>query len=263
MPDPNDLNVQNWLPARLDGRVFLQDFEANFNPFERVEEKVPIKGKHGDELFQLILSGIREIYDVDATVAGGAVRDFAAGILTFKDVDVFVPMKWDEFAFSAPELGWQGQPALLKKGGYGNKGNGDACCVFPTTARGQATVQGRLVDLVFMDSPLSPKEVATFPVYAQRGVWTLNGGTSLAPEAAEDIANRKFTIDPTITDKGRLSAILNKVNDWKQREGYKDWKIVAPESSEWWEEKKETEEDKLKIKINEVYAKYWKDQEGL
>jgi hypothetical protein len=204
-------------------------------PFKVPE--VPNKGKTGEELFHLILSGIREIYDVDATIAGGAVRDFITKVNYLKDVDVFIPMKWADFEPSVAELGWQQTPFRLKEGGY-------ETCVIPSTARGQASVQHRTVDLVFMDNPLTPEDVAKFPIHAQRCVWTLNEGLSISPEAKQDIENKTFTIDHTITDKERLKKVVKKAQEWCKRPGYEGWKVVEPDIAEWWEVKKEAAERK-------------------
>jgi hypothetical protein len=195
-------------------------------------------GKEGEELFHLILSGIREIYDVDATIAGGAVRDLAFKIdHVVKDVDVFIPLTWEKFEPNVDELGWQQTPFLLKKGGYEN-------CVVPSTARGQGQVQYKLVDLVFMDKPLTPENVASFPIFAQRCVWTLNEGLAISPEAKQDLENKTFTIDPTITNKEKLKKIVAKAQEWCKRPGYEGWKVVEPDIAEWWEAKKEVVERK-------------------
>jgi hypothetical protein len=125
----------------------------------------------------------------------------------------------------------------LKKGGYEN-------CVVPSTARGQGQVQYKLVDLVFMDKPLTPENVASFPIFAQRCVWTLNEGLAISPEAKQDLENKTFTIDPTITNKEKLKKIVAKAQEWCKRPGYEGWKVVEPDIAEWWEAKKEVVERK-------------------
>jgi hypothetical protein len=205
------------------------------------------KGKTGEDLFHLILSGIREVYEVDAVIAGGAVRDLAAGVTSHKDVDVFIPMSWDKFKEGIPELGWQRAPKpVVKANDYAKiKAKTEVGCYFPTLARTQGRVQYTEVDLVFLEKPLSKENVATFPVFAQRGVWTLEGGLSLSPEAKADIEAKTFTIDPSITDKEKFKLVLEKVKGWCKREGYVDWKIVEPDIKEWWETKEEEKEKKV------------------
>jgi hypothetical protein len=215
---------------------------------DKASGKTMKKGKQGEELFHLILSGIREVYDLDATIAGGAVRDLSAGVSDVKDVDVFIPMKYERFFENAPELGWQGPHALV---GGEYKG-----CVVPSTARVSSRVQNTKVDMVFMDEPLNKDMVAQFPVFAQRGVYTLEGGSMLSPECAKDIADKTFTIDPTITDKERMKGILKKVKGWQQREGYHDWKIIEPDLKEWWEAKEEAEKKPPNMSPKDVYNSY-------
>ena len=214
-------------------------FRADLNEWEAVFADPPVfkefvktapTGKRGEELFQLILSGIREIYDVEAVIAGGAVRDLAAGVIDHKDVDVFIPMDPDAFAKHADELGWSGGFSKVKP--Y----DPTDACIIQSIGRGAGRVQGCAVDLVFLDKPLDKDTVAKFPVHAQRCVWTLEGGQSLAPEAIKDLDNKTFTIDPTITDKERIAKIVEKINGWKKRADYKDWKIVEPTIKEWWEQ---------------------------
>jgi hypothetical protein len=217
-------------PGRaLQGRAVFDAGEWMWDPFGREEEPPQLPGKRGEELFQLILSGIREVYDVEATIAGGAVRDLAAGVQYTKDVDVFIPMKWKDFNERVAELGWQGPTALVKEG-YKVEG-----CVVPSTARASSKVQNMPVDLIFMDKPLTKEVVDKFPIHAQRCVWTLADGLFTSPVAKTDIDNKTFTIDPTITDKDRIAKIETKVKGWLQRSGYKGWEVVLPEIKEWWE----------------------------
>jgi len=227
-------------------------------------KKQPItsSGKRGEELFHLILSGIREIYGRTAIIAGGAVRDVAAGITNHKDVDVFVPMKWKTFNDQAEELGWAQLPLLLPQPkAYKNEG-----AAFKSTARATAMVQNCVVDMIFLEDPLSKETVDKFPIHAQRCVWTLDKGMGVSPEAEEDIKNKQFTIDPTITDKDKVQKLISKINEWKKRPEYKDWKIVEPEVKDWWEEAKldapvvEVEKPK---NLFELYHLYWNGQINL
>jgi hypothetical protein len=227
-------------------RIGEQLMQAQMAPWMRK----PAEGKRGEELFRLILSGIREVYDHDAVIAGGAVRDFAAGVSSCKDVDVFLHMPWKDFNACSDELGWQAVPRLTKNEKYKKGKTGASSMGFMATHRAMSQVQNVPVDLVFIEKPLDKDVVATFPVFAQRGVWTLSGGLILSPEAKEDIANKTFTIDPTITDKAKVKAVLAKVNEWKKREGYSDWKIVEPDVPDWWEAKKANEEEAKASKTN-------------
>jgi hypothetical protein len=214
-----DMALDRAVPLRVD----LHD------PFGRVMPKSIEDGKRGEELFTLILSGIREIYDVDGVIAGGAVRDVAAGNKGCKDVDVFLPMTPDDFLKGWEELGWRGGLIPVPKKGY----EGQKCAV-ESLGNFHAYCQGVLVDLVFLKEPLTAQMADNFPIYTQRGVWTLGGGLRMSPVMAEDVANKQFTIDPTITDKERLKNLLDKVNSWKKRDFYKDWKVVEPDVREWW-----------------------------
>lgn len=191
-------------------------------------------GKRGEDLFNLILSGIKEVYEIDAFVAGGAVRDLVAGCLDHKDVDVFIPLKPEEFFELSDQLGWRGVVRLSRNTKYGKKTDQET---FSSIGRAAANVQGCAVDLVFLEKPLSPEEVRRFPVYAQRCVWSLNNGTTLTPEAEEDINNKRFTIDPSIENKDEINKLLEKVSGWKKRDFYKDWTINSPELKEWWEKR--------------------------
>lgn len=233
--------IRDAQPIRWD-RVALDLIEPQdpwHIPWQREE------GKRGEELFQLILSGIREIYDVNAVIAGGAVRDLAAGVTNHKDVDVFVPINPNELRERYAELGWQGELVSQgKNNGYAKQKTGGAGCFFPTVARFSTVVQGVAVDLVITKEALSIDNVLTFPVFAQRGVWTLENGKMLFPEAQKDIDNKTFTIDPAITDKDRVANVLAKIKEWKKRPAYKDWKVIEPEVKEWWEAKAASEEEK-------------------
>jgi hypothetical protein len=226
-----------WKPDAIEA---MQGWARRIVAKEGKEVKIT-EGKRGEELFQLILSGIREIYDVDAVIAGGAVRDFAAGISTPKDVDVFIPMKWKEFAENCDQLGWQGDILQIKRLYKG--------CVIFSSARAMSKVQNVPVDIVFVNKPLDKDQIALFPVHAQRCVWTLNEGLNLSPEAKQDIENKTFTIDPTITDRDKLATIIEKVNGWRKRKEYAGWTTVLPDVKDWWEvkeavEKKETDVEK-------------------
>jgi hypothetical protein len=220
---------------------------------DNVEDK---EGKRGEDLFRHILEGIKEIYEVDAVIAGGAVRDLAAGINRPKDVDLWVPITSDRFWFSNQELGWgefNGMPKKVAKG---------YTCVVPINERIQGRCQYVPIDLLLIDKPLDKETVDKFPVYAQRCVFTLEGGMSLSPEAKTDIENKTFTIDPKICDdKEKIGKVVEKIKGWCKRPHYKDWKIIEPDVPEWWEAKKEAEnkEDNLKLKTEEAFNKYWKD----
>lgn len=258
---PNPFNIHD--PWNVPPNEFL-------NPIHRVEP-IGIRGawfeggaakniaenisyKRGEDLFQLILSGIREIYEVDAVIAGGAVRDFAAGGIsnTPKDVDVFIPLTWKTFIDDAEQLGWQGFPNKVNKGPY-KKNNGLA----NATDRAVARVQYMDIDLVFLDKPLDKEDVAKFPVHAQRCVWTLEGGMMISPEAKVDLEAKIFTIDPTITDKEKIKTLLAKTREWCKRDFYKGWKIVEPDVKEWWEAKTEQKkvDDAMKKQLN-TYCTY-------
>lgn len=189
----------------------------------------PMTYKTGEELFHLILSGIREIYEVEAVIAGGAVRDLAAGNLCPNDVDVFIPMAWEDFQQDVAQLGWAGPPYLVSKTGYEN-------CVIPSTARANACIQDVGVDLVFTKKPLTEKGIKSFPFHTQRCSWTLKDGLVITPEAQEDINNKTFTIDPTITDRNKIAELVKKGKGWLGRAFYKDWEVVTPVIKDWWEE---------------------------
>jgi hypothetical protein len=110
---------------------------------------------------------------------------------------------------------------------------------------------------VFLEKPLSKENVATFPVFAQRGVWTLEGGLSLSPEAKADVEAKTFTIDPSITNKEKLKLVLEKVKGWCKREEYANWKIVEPDIKEWWEAKEEVEQkEKEEVKAEDAWATF-------
>jgi hypothetical protein len=212
-------------------------------------------GKRGDELFHLILSGIREVYDVDAIIAGGAVRDVAAGCSdTSKDVDIFLPMKWADFFKGMGELGWIGMPAPVPTKAYAGRGT------FKSSARALGNVQGIQADIVFVEGDLKAM-VGNFPIFAQRGVWTLGEGLVLSPEAKADIEAKQFTIDAKITDKERLVMLMNKVKEWQKRPAYKDWKLIEPDIKEWWEAKAEEEKkpkkERNKKKYNDPFEVAW------
>src|SRR5690348_16606384 len=101
---------QPLIPERMNMEEIRRWWREEFQEEGNMTKK---KGKRGEELFQLILSGIREIYDVEAVIAGGAVRDLAAGVSDSKDVDVFVPLTWEKFEAGLNELFWQGPTRLL------------------------------------------------------------------------------------------------------------------------------------------------------
>lgn len=223
------------------------------------------EGKRGEELFHLILSGIREVYEVDAVIAGGAVRDLAAGITNHKDVDVWLPLSEEKFLFSVLEMGWVGHNKVNTKQYKKNT------CAFETSARYNTNIQNIPVDILLLDKPLDKETVDKFPVHTQRCIYTLEGGLALSPEAQLDIDNKTFTIDPTITDKKKIKGILTKVKGWQKRAEYKGWKIVEPDIPEWWEAKEEIKKTQENLKdwttmstVSTQYAQYWKaiDENG-
>lgn len=251
VPMPDARNVPQWA---MDQVWNDEDRAAMARAVQNVQQRVGLaqlmaapatETKQGEELFQLILSGIREIYDVEGTIAGGAVRDLSLGVKS-KDVDVFLPMTQDKFFEGFEELGWHGGYAPVPIKDY--KDNN--LCGFKSTARGTATVQRSTLDLIFMDEPLTKEMVNKFPVFIQRGVWTLGGGLMFSPEAQADLDNRTFTIDPTINDKERLKGILKKVKDWQKREHFKGWKIIEPDVKEWWEIQDEEKKQKEQMEKN-------------
>lgn len=208
-----------------------------------------------EEIFDLILTGIKEVYDVEGVIAGGAVRDLAAKAPRTKDIDVFLPMPVDAFAEHVAQLGWSGHFSVAGNvDTYGRKNNTNLPVGFDAVGRASHNVKGHIVDLVFLAEPLSPENVATFPVHAQRGVWTLQNKLQMSPEMTKDIMEKSFTIDPTIKNKVKLKSVLAKINGWKQREHYREWKIVEPDIPEWWEAKQETEEEQKK---KEESDKWW------
>jgi hypothetical protein len=230
---PNNRRIPDWDLERGAQFLAVNALAAHHPPF--------IKGKTGEELFHLILSGIREVYDVsDVCVAGGAARDVAAGVTSHSDVDVFIPIEYKTFQAKFLELGWSGGLVPQAIRDYSNtKRQGNFR--FKAKARALSVVQGTSVDLVFIEKPLTKENVDSFPIHAQRCVWSLDKGLFMSPEAKKDIENKTFTIDPTITDKDVIASLLEKINKW-QKAGYKGWKVVEPDTKEWWEVKKSTEE---------------------
>lgn len=213
----------------LDG---LEDF---IHPQKKVE------GKQGEDLFRLVLTGIKEVYDVEAVVAGGAVRDLVAGdVEGTKDVDVFIPMNWSDFKNKVEELGWAKVPVRTNKKPY------KTTTSKTSTDRAKGVVQGRVIDLVFMDGGLTPEAVDGFPVNAQKCVWNLAEGLVVSPAAKADIEGKKFTISPEITDKDEIKKVRDKVSVWLKRPIYKGWKVIEPKTKEWWQ--KENEEYRKEMK---------------
>jgi hypothetical protein len=211
-----------------------------------------------EELFRHILNGIKEIYDVPAVIAGGAVRDLKAGCPTCKDIDVWLPISWDKFQEHQLELGWQeeARPVKMKKkmvDGYIE--------IVNVSDNAVATVKGVSVDLVFLEKPLTPEDVGKFPIHAQRCVWTLDNGTACSPEALVDIENKTFTIDTSIEDDTRLDNLRAKIKSWQSRPFYKDWKI-AGERKAWWE-KKDKEDEEVKKKVLAKHNEYISASMGL
>lgn len=233
--DPEPARGQGVVEALNVANEFLRGAQWRMAPPVRAgDELVPFGAgtnrKTGEELFRLILSGIKEIYDVDAVIAGGAVRDLVVGDTEgSKDVDVFIPMKWEDFNKNSDELGWQGKPGLLHKKPY------KTVVAKTSSDRASAVVQGMPVDLVFMDGGLTPEGVDGFPVNAQKCVWNLQEGLVVSPDAKKDIEGKKFTISPKLTDKEAIKNIRDKVAGWLKRPCYKGWKVIEPEMKEWWQ----------------------------
>jgi hypothetical protein len=146
-------------------------------------------------------------------------------------VDVFIPLDWKTFHANRDQLGWQSPPQRVKMARYERS---EACPV-PSTARATARVQGAVVDIVFMDKPLDKAGVASFPVHAQRCVWSLERGLDMAPEAKVDIDNKTFTLDARFDTVEKQKSVAAKVGEWQKRPHYKDWKLVYPKTTEWWE----------------------------
>lgn len=198
---------------------------------------------HGEDLFNLLLRNFKEIYDTDFTIAGGAVRDlYMKDTEGTSDVDIFIPMKFDAFMERFPELGWADKPYLIPVQPY-NKGRD-----WDNSKRYQYKFKGNTLDLVFIEKPLTHAMVQTFPIHAQRCVYTLEGGMSISPEALVDLTNKKFTISPTITDKDYIKNLLGKIVQWKKRAVYKDFKCVQPKGKEWWMKVNSDHNTKGKVK---------------
>lgn len=225
--DPGQINPRG---PRLGERIPLPQWARAPVLGEAFGRSEKAKGKTGEDLFRLILSGIREVYDVEAVIAGGAVRDLVVGDTEgTKDIDVFIPMKWEDFDKNSDELGWQGKPGLLRKKPY------KTTVSKTSSARAAGVVQGMAVDLVFMDGGLTPQGVDGFPVNAQKCVWNLQEGLVVSPAARADIEGKKFTISPALTDKEAIKTVRDKVQSWLKRPCYKGWKVVEPETKEWWQ----------------------------
>lgn len=198
---------------------------------------------HGLELFDTILNNFKEIYDVDFVIAGGAVRDlYMKCSETSPDVDVFIPMKYEEFMERFNELGWPGAVVKVPVQPY-NKGKD-----WDNSVRASYKFKGMPLDLVFIKSPLTPAMVQSFPIHAQRCVYTLEGGISISPEAMLDLSAKKFTISPTITDKEYIKNLQGKITQWKQRPAYKNFKAVLPRCTEWWMKVNSDHNTKGKVK---------------
>jgi hypothetical protein len=221
---PNELpNPEEVWRGRLN--AFVEDFKKEYKIVEK---------KRGEDLFRLILSSIKEIYGIDAVIAGGAVRDvLVQADALHKDVDVFIPLTWHDFNKYHEELGWGEIRSLtpVKKAYTSNP--------VQSNGRASARVQGVAVDLVFLDKPLDEAGVTAFPVHAQRCVWDLKSGTVVSPEARQDINNKTFTISPTITDPKAMETVFEKVGHWLQRPLYEGWTMVEPDTKEWKAFKKE------------------------
>lgn len=251
------LNVANELLRRAQWRIAPPVRAGD----ELVSFGAGTNRKKGEELFRLILSGIKEIYDVDAVIAGGAVRDLVVGDTEgSKDVDVFIPMKWEDFNKNSDELGWQGKPGLLHKKPY------KTVVAKTSSARASAVVQGMPVDLVFMDGGLTPEGVDGFPVNAQKCVWNLAEGLVVSPAAKADIEGKKFTISPAITDKQVIADLSLKISGWMKRPCYKGWKLITPKIKEWWQKQNDphtVERGKKEKKTKANVWDNWKDEDWL
>lgn len=208
------------------------------NPVKSKKDKSLLRG---ESLFARICEGIKEVYGVDAVIAGGAVRDVVAEVENHRNVDVFIPMDIKEFLKDALQLGWEEAPIQVRQKQHkaGKEGR------FTSEGRATARMQGVALDLVFMKDGLTPEIVDGFPVHAQRCIWNLAEGQQISPLAMEDILNKTFTIDPKIKDKEVIKSLKEKINHWKRRQGYKDWKIVEPTVLQWWEKGAEEVSDEI------------------
>lgn len=241
-PDPQAVNLLDQA-QRLFNREFLEPRPAqallrewgDIRPLlVRPPDVYVEKGKRGEELFKLILQGIQEVYDVDAVIAGGAVRDFAAGVDDYKDVDVFIPLSLKAFWERKDELGWNyvDMVRMLEDDEeYSFKGRVKQ----PKTERGSAVVQNVKVDLVFVHGEITQDLIDSFPVYAQRCIWTLENGLQVSPKAQEDLNNKTFTLDYKELDTSeKQTACENKVKEWLKRPHYKGWKAVSVKPRPWY-----------------------------
>lgn len=202
-----------------------------------VDLTAPKHVKPSKEIFDTILNALNEVYGIKATIAGGAVRDLYLDT-TCKDIDVFMPLRWEDFKAAEDELGWRDKAKENLISPYAKNKPPE----FKSTKRASLWFKGFQLDLIFMDCKLTPELVRTFPIYTQRCVYTVEDGINIAPEAQKDIDNKTITIDPTITDKEYIKHLKARIIEWKKREPYKDWKMVAPKQKEWWAE------------VNERYA---------
>lgn len=245
------INVPPDAPRLLhQGRHLLFPEDVVFLDGQFVRGRDKKDGIVTESKFRHILEGLKEIYEVDCVIAGGAVRDLMAGWNTCKDIDVWLPISWDKFDEHQLELGWQHPAALAVK----KKRVENYTEIHEVSNNAIATVQGVNVDLVFLEKPLDADAVNKFPIYAQRCVYTLNEGMTASPEALQDLANKTFTIDPSIDNEERLNNLRAKIKQWQQRPFYKDWKI-AGERKAWWE-KKDQEDEEMKKKTLAEKDKY-------
>lgn len=233
-----DLPIVPWEIQRLD--PFLRTLDS--------EESAP--KQTGEELFKDLLNNIKEIYEVDATIAGGAVRDVFAEVYKHKDIDVFIPLTFKAFMEREVELGLTHPVVLTKNKPY----KGVDIEVFKNTVRATTWFKKHPLDLIFIKGGLTKEIVDNFPIYTQQCIFSLEMGLIASPLAKTDIENKQFTINPSIKDKEQLKGLMQKTKDWCKRPGYKGWKIIEPDIKEWWEVKKELETKPMGTNVNWTFS---------
>lgn len=215
----NALAGNQWIAADMDAAVMKYVGLATLNQ------------KPSKEIFDLILNAFNEVYGIKATIAGGAVRDLYLDT-TCKDIDIFIPLRWEDFKAAEDELGWRDKAKENLISPYAQNKPPE----FKSTKRASLWFKHFQLDLIFMDCKLTPELVRSFPIYTQRCVYTVEDGINIAPEAQKDMDNKTITIDPMITDRDYIKHLKARIVEWKKREPYKDWKMIAPKQKEWWAE---------------------------
>lgn len=188
----NPQNGNIWLDVAARELERMQVFDE-VRVDERLAERAPSRPqtertKNGPELWDKILSAVREIYEPEfVAIAGGAVRDYLLGEEN-KDIDVWVKCSGkvpsDRALEVAEELGWKEINPVYTE----YKNNGDSSNVLNVFS---GSSFGHRIDFIVIDKTTGKEVVDRFDAEINK-CW-YDGQVHTTPAARLDIQKRQWS----------------------------------------------------------------------